>query len=299
MSDAMTAANAKSVSLSALVVDGSDFHRSIGADLMRAAGAERVFLAANGDDALGILADSRPTIVLCDWAIAPMPALTFVKRVRAGYDGIQRNTTILMLASRVSVADVEASRAAGTDAFLAKPTSIGIVKERVKAILADQRPFIVSPTYTGPCRRRRTNIDYAGPLRRMTDPASSPGEDDNDSGLAFAKTCLARLANAISEMRPSDINSAQSVLARGLELRSVALDIQDAHLAQGAMELLRYVEGLGATQLLSAQALTVHVEALNQLAHVSRASTKERVQLVINLRKMVDRKLAQAAAVSA
>jgi DNA-binding response OmpR family regulator len=295
----MTAANAKPVSLSALVVDGSDFHRSIGADLMRAAGAERVFLAANGDDALRILADSRPTIVLCDWAIAPMPALTFVKRVRAGYDGIQRNTTILMLASRVSVADVEASRAAGTDAFLAKPTSIGIVKERVKAILADQRPFIVSPTYTGPCRRRRTNIDYAGPLRRMTDPTAQTDDEESDSGLAFAKTCLARLANAISEMRPRDINSAQSVLARGLELRSVALDIQDAHLAQGAMELLRYVEGLGATYLLNAEALSVHVEALNQLAHVSRANTKERVQLILNLRKMVDRKLAQAAAISA
>lgn len=291
-------ANAKSDAFTALVVDGADYHRSISADLMRSAGAERVFTASSSDDALRIAADMQPGMILADWAIAPMSALTFARRIRSGAEGVRRNTPILLMAYRVSLADVEAARAAGVDAVLAKPTSIGAVRERVRAIQQDTRPFIVSPNYVGPCRRRRMlGAEYTGPLRRLTDPqAALPAPDTaaDQQTQARAKECLVRLSLATQDLKAGDLAAAQSVLARVFELRSIAMDNHDSQLAAAASDLHRYVEGLGATPHLSTEALTVHLDALDRLIAIPRARTVERLRLAEGLRAMIDRKLASS-----
>ena len=44
----------------------------------------------------------------------------------------------------------------------------------VQRIIEDERPFIRCKGYVGPCRRRRTPKDYAGPFRRAGDKVGAP-----------------------------------------------------------------------------------------------------------------------------
>jgi hypothetical protein len=41
--------------------------------------------------------------------------------------------------------------------------------DRLALIVNTPRPFVKSPTYFGPDRRRRNNPEYAGPFRRKGD----------------------------------------------------------------------------------------------------------------------------------
>src|SRR3984893_11787927 len=73
---------------------------------------------------------------------------------------------IIMLTGHSEKKRVIASRDAGVTEFLAKPISAKSLYQRVFNVVVNPRPFIKTKTYFGPCRRRNTGPNYAGPERR-------------------------------------------------------------------------------------------------------------------------------------
>jgi CheY-like chemotaxis protein len=155
---------------SALIVDDSPFQRSLLTSLVRAAGAGRVHLAKTPAEGFQALRDAEPDLVVMDYEIAPGGALEFCRAMRRDDSLPNRGVPVIVVAATPTRGGIEGLRAMGVNAVLAKPCSPLAMKEKVTALFADPRPFIVSADYVGPCRRRRQDPAYRGPLRRMSDP---------------------------------------------------------------------------------------------------------------------------------
>ena len=64
---------------------------------------------------------------------------------------------------------VTEARDAGVTEFVAKPVKAQTLLTRIEAVILRPRPFVRSPSYFGPDRRRTGTKDYAGPFRRADD----------------------------------------------------------------------------------------------------------------------------------
>jgi two-component system, OmpR family, response regulator len=90
-----------------------------------------VVTAANGRDALAVVAQQGPALCVLDWMLPDIPGIEVGRRLREqGYD-----TAILFLTAKDAVEDkVEALRAGGDD-YVTKPFSLAEIVARVHAIL--------------------------------------------------------------------------------------------------------------------------------------------------------------------
>jgi DNA-binding response OmpR family regulator len=265
--------------------------------MVRASGFGRVLLAGSSDEAFALLVDDKPGLVLIDFATGPQDACTFARRVRRGSGAHNRAVPIIVLMARATRADVQAAREAGIDAVLMKPCSQAMVQEKVAAVMSEGRPFVVSAAYVGPCRRRKADAEYRGPLRRMSDP-SETAHQWTDTLYVPPKElldALARLAATAMTMDTID-GGAQQILSRTLQVRAIALDSGDSDAAEGAHELLRYLEAVGATARLSPQAVQVHIEALNQIVALPPSDRAMRMRLSDGLKRLVTKKISVALA---
>jgi two-component system chemotaxis response regulator CheY len=73
---------------------------------------------------------------------------------------------IIMLTGHSEKKRIISARDAGVTEFLAKPISAKALYERIFNVVANPRPFVKTPTYFGPDRRRGVNPNYVGPERR-------------------------------------------------------------------------------------------------------------------------------------
>ncbi len=282
--------------LSALVVDDNHYERGITVDMLRAIGVGRVHQAAHGADAWDLLQQSAPDCVFTDWLAPPMEATDLLRRVRLSEDSVNRGVPIFLLTHRSARADVEGARRAGADAYLRKPLSALIIQQRLKAVMTNPQPFIVTATYVGPCRRRHDSEFYFGPRRRLNDQieeAVAADDDDVKAGLARAR--IAHLETQALNFVQHDVNSARRVFQAARELKDVATQISDGPLTLAAVELVRYLETMGAAAL-DIEALRTHIAALHQLAHLPNAMGAERQRVAQSLTRMVDKKIRQATA---
>jgi two-component system response regulator MprA len=125
-----------------LVVDDEPGMR---AALERALRIERydVRLAADGHEALALLADGSPDAIVLDVAMPDVDGLEVCRRLRAAGD----RTPVLMLTARDAVDDRVAGLDAGADDYLVKPFALRELQARLRALL------------------RRTEASRAGVLR--------------------------------------------------------------------------------------------------------------------------------------
>jgi CheY-like chemotaxis protein len=282
--------------LTALVVDENHFERGISLDQLRAMGFGRALGAANTMEGWELLLKINPDIVLLEWIEGMWDGLEFVRRLRQSPDVPNRAVSIFMLTARGTLTDVETARSAGVDGFLRKPISALALQQRVRFVITKPQPFIVTPTYAGPCRRRRNDPTYAGPWRRLDDIAQAFVAGD-EAELEM-KAHLGRAAVAALEARARDLGPGNAAAARDVfkavqELIEVGEQIGDANLLLGAREMARYLQALGATDRLDPVVVRTHVAALHQLVHLPHALGQERQRVAHGLKQMVDKKLRQ------
>lgn len=281
--------------LTALVVDDNLYQRAISADILRAIGVGRVFQAGNGAEAWDVIQASNPDCIFTDWLTEPLDGLELTRRIRQSDEAPNRSAPIFMLTARGSRADVDAARLAGAHAFLRKPISVTALHVRLRAVVVNPAPFITTAAYTGPCRRRKGDPFYMGPMRRLNDKIEEAVvAEDDDVRIELAKARIAHLEAVSMKLAPGDANSARRVFAAARDLKDVAEQIEDAPLTHAATELVRYLETLGAASGLDFEAMRTHISALHQLAHLPGAMAAERMRVAHSLTKMVDKKLRQA-----
>lgn len=280
--------------LTALVLDENHYARRITLDILRSMGFRRVSGAKDTAEAWEALTKTNPDIVLVEWIHGS--TLEFVRRIRTSTETPSRAVPVFMLTSRGSATDVEAARKAGVDGYLVKPISALALQQRVRFVIARPQPFIVTASYVGPCRRRRQDPAYAGAMRRLDDVAPAANIlDDEESDLRseLARARVAALEVSARSLTPGDTKAARRVYRATQDLLEVAEKIDDANLAFGAREMVRYLQAQGATARLDPEVVRTHIAALHQLAHLPHVLSQERARVADGLKKMVDKKLKQ------
>lgn len=286
--------------LTALVLDQNHFERGISLDQLRMMGFGRVLCASTTAEAWETLANANPNILLMEWLDRAGDGLDFVRRIRMSEELPNRALSIFMLTARGSQGDVEQARRAGADGYLRKPISALALQQRVRRVITHPQPFVVTASYVGPCRRRRRgDLNYLGPMRRLDDVAATPAEQDDvelDLKAELARARVAALEARARDLVAGDAKAAGMVYKAVQDVVEVGEQIADRCLQLGAQEMARYIQAQGATDRLDPEVVRTHVAALHQLVHLPHALGAERMRVAEGLKRMVDKKLRQAAA---
>jgi DNA-binding response OmpR family regulator len=156
--------------VSVLIVDDNRGMRQIVASMLKGFGITSIREAPDADRAVEILHRYPIDLVICDYVLGPgQTGIDVVRRVRAS-DSPSRFTAVIMLTGHSSRVHVREARDAGANEFMTKPVTAQGLTDRINSILKNPRPFVRSPSYFGPDRRRRQEAGYPGPFRRSSDP---------------------------------------------------------------------------------------------------------------------------------
>ena len=100
----------------------------------------RVMHAETGEEALILLQEERPDLVVLDWMLPGVSGIELCRRVRAKPDS--RNVPILMLTARGEEGDRVRGLDAGADDYVSKPFSPTELVARIRAVLRRIRPAL-------------------------------------------------------------------------------------------------------------------------------------------------------------
>ncbi len=287
-------------SLTALVLDENHYERGISLDQLRAMGFGRAIGAANTMEAWEAVRGANPHVILMEWIVGGGgDGLDFARRVRKSDEAPNRAAAMFMLTTRGSGRDVELARLAGVDGYLRKPISALALQQRVRTVISNPQPFVTTANYVGPCRRRRRpDLNYLGPLRRLDDSAPQQlvkgDAEELDLKADLARACVAALETTARSLAPGDAKQARLVYRAVQDLVEVGEQIGDPSLASAARDMARYLQSQGATERLEPEVVRTHVTALHQLVHLPHALCEERQRVAASLKRMVDKKLRQA-----
>jgi two-component system, chemotaxis family, chemotaxis protein CheY len=151
-----------------LVIDDNKQMRTIVGSVLLAAGARHIHYAPDGRSGLDVLAEQSIDVVYVDYEMPAMNGLDFISAVRRLTTSAQY-MPIIMLTGHSDRQRLDAARDRGVTEFLCKPVTARAILTRLDAVIMNPRPFVQSPDYFGPCRRRTRQGFHEGPLRRSSD----------------------------------------------------------------------------------------------------------------------------------
>jgi two-component system chemotaxis response regulator CheY len=151
-----------------LVIDDNKQMRTIIGSVLLAAGARHIHYAPDGRRGLDVMAEQSIDVVYVDYELPSMNGLDFIAAVRR-LTTSARYMPIIMLTGHSDRLRLDAARDRGVTEFLCKPVTARGILTRLDAVIMKPRPFVQSPDYFGPDRRRKRTGRYGGPLRRSSD----------------------------------------------------------------------------------------------------------------------------------
>jgi two-component system chemotaxis response regulator CheY len=160
-----------------LVIEDSEHMRSLIRNILNALGAHLIREARDVRGAYELMGAFPIDIVICDWQMAPVSGLDFVKELRRNEESPYRFMPIIMLTAHSEMRRVTEARDAGVNEFVIKPISAKTLYTRIREIIKNPRPFIETQDYFGPDRRRK-QTKYNGAERRAGKPTAEPSGDE-------------------------------------------------------------------------------------------------------------------------
>ena len=114
-----------------LLIDDNKFIRKLLSEILRGFGARRIHEAETVAEAKSKLLAYRPDLVICDWMMAPVDGMAFVKEVR----GMGDRTPIIMVTGHATPEKVTEALGDGADSYIVKPfRSATLMDHLVKVI---------------------------------------------------------------------------------------------------------------------------------------------------------------------
>lgn len=98
-------------------------------------------IANDGDEAMLLLDERVPDLMLLDWMLPKISGIEICRRVRARHE--TANLPIIMLTARTEEADRIRGLETGADDYVTKPFSTNELMARVKAVLRRIRPALM------------------------------------------------------------------------------------------------------------------------------------------------------------
>ncbi len=126
-----------------LVVEDEPAQREVLAYNLEAEGF-RVSRAENGEEALLLVAEETPDIIVLDWMLPNVSGIEVCRRLKTRAE--TRNVPIIMLSARSEEVDRVRGLETGADDYVVKPYSIVELMARVRAQLRRVRPSSIGAT---------------------------------------------------------------------------------------------------------------------------------------------------------
>ncbi len=119
-----------------LLVEDEVFIRNLLKLMLRSLGVRDIRDAADGTEGLTLLDNGFvPDLVFCDFHMAPMDGLTFMRHVRESADPVRTRLPMIMLTAATDEATVRAACGLGVGGYLVKPVSPKQLSDRMTALL--------------------------------------------------------------------------------------------------------------------------------------------------------------------
>ncbi|MEL6218635.1 MAG: phosphate regulon transcriptional regulator PhoB [Pseudomonadota bacterium] len=105
-----------------------------------------VRVSTDGEDALLMIEEDKPDLVLLDWMLPGLSGIEICRRIRARPDS--RDVPVIMLTARSDEDDRIRGLDTGADDYLTKPFSVPELTARVRALLRRSRPTLSAEVAT-------------------------------------------------------------------------------------------------------------------------------------------------------
>lgn len=128
---------------SVLVVEDEPAQREVLAYNLAAEGF-RVQQADNGEEALLIVAEETPDLIVLDWMLPSVSGIEVCRRLKSRAD--TKNVPIIMLSARSEETDLVRGLETGADDYIVKPYSVAELMARVRTQLRRSRPSSLGET---------------------------------------------------------------------------------------------------------------------------------------------------------
>jgi two-component system, cell cycle response regulator DivK len=117
-----------------LIVDDHPTNLKLASDVLQFAGYD-VLRAADADQALAALQQSRPDLILMDIALPGMNGLELTRKLKA--DETTRQIRVVALTAFAMKGDDQKAREAGCDGYIAKPFSPRQLLAKIRELLPE------------------------------------------------------------------------------------------------------------------------------------------------------------------
>jgi PleD family two-component response regulator len=128
--------------LAALVADESLYMRRILRDMLTRVGIKRVLEAPDGAEALGVLSENKPDLVILDWDLAILSGEEFIRLTRTPTTSPAPTVPIILMLSKPRRYAVDRAVALGVNEVIAKPFSPKVLWSRLDEVINRARPFV-------------------------------------------------------------------------------------------------------------------------------------------------------------
>ena len=161
-----------------LVVDDDDFSRSLLIRILHKLKIGKIREAVDGHQALvDLRALGRVDCVFLDFEMPILNGLEVLKSIRDGTAGVSRSISVAMLTAHNNLGLARTAIALDVSAFLSKPASAEVIKDRLNRVLTSHSETKSPETYAAVLLpRRRTPLNSPPPGLMLTLPQPRPPE---------------------------------------------------------------------------------------------------------------------------
>lgn len=140
-------------SIKALCVDANAQGLDILSQTLLGFGVDRIFRAANAEEARAILKKETVDLLLCDAQLGDESGNDLVRWLRGSKMEPNCHAPVFIIMGHALEPEVINARDCGSNFIVTKPVSPAILMQRILWVAAADRPFVECETYTGPDRR--------------------------------------------------------------------------------------------------------------------------------------------------
>ena len=169
--------------LNVLIVEDMPPMLELTRNILENFGFTEIHTASDGDTGFEAFQYYRPDLVITDWAMEPTDGLDLTWHIRSSPKSFNIQTPIIMMTGFSHKMRVEKARDTGITEFIAKPFTAKDLYNRIETVIERPRQFVLTNSFLGPDRRRRSDRDYQGPPRRATDKPNIDLDDSQDDIL--------------------------------------------------------------------------------------------------------------------
>ena len=283
--------------LKVLVVDDHSNTVRLISDVLRAGGVGQVVTAGDGQRAREVMRLTYPDILFTDSKMPVMDGLELTRSIRRAAitpDPKVPNPEIpiIMVTGDRSERDVEIARRAGVNEFVIKPFTPAGLLSRIQLVLRKPRPFIISEAYVGPDRRRRVELAYSGPMRRMSDPDEVADVVERRATRETISVELEAMRRLIQARGGVDRAVLQMTYRVMQHTKFRARQVRDEMIARASESLLNYVDLMGGPEACETSVVEVHFDAIATILGVSEMDSATSKSVVAQLESVVRLKTA-------